>query len=267
MFLFILFILIWSALTTLASIFIHSSWYILLWVLCSFIATALLYIIAILILVLRYKLDKNHKSRWKYKALYRWLTFVMIICRVKIEVIGKENIPTTPFISVANHKSMLDVVAIFNAYHTMLSAVSKKSVYNVPFVKHIMKSCAVVSIDRDNDREGVKELLKGIKLVEDGFNYIIFPEGGIKTRETEEMVSVRPGAYKLATKAGASISPVSIIGSSKIANNAPFKKTKVKIIIHKPIFKEEYELLNTTEIGDKIFDIVNEGIRTGKSNV
>ena len=77
------------------------------------------------------------------------------------------------------------------------------------------------------------------------------------------MVEVKAGAYKLATKAEASISPVSIIGTSKFIHMNKFKANRVKIVIHKPIYKEEYENINTQELGEKVFEIVNAGVRNG----
>ena len=94
--------------------------------------------------------------------------------------------------------------------------------------------------------------------------YIIFPEGGIKTRETEEMIEIKPGAYKLAEWSESAISPVSIIGTSKNATRKKFRTLHVKVIIHKPITKDDYKDLNTTELGEKVFGIVNEGIKDAR---
>ena len=90
---------------------------------------------------------------------------------------------------------------------------------------------------------------------------VIFPEGGIKDRNNEEMVNLRAGAYRLVTKSEALLLPVSIIGSSKIRTKKFLKRTLVKVIIHKPFTKEEYENLNTTEIGNMVQNLLNEDLQ------
>ena len=98
-------------------------------------------------------------------------------------------------------------------------------------------------------------------MAKNGTSMIIFPEGGIKTRDVEEMVNLRAGAYKLATKSGAMILPCSIIGSSQIKSNRRIKRKDVTVIFYKPISKEEYQSMNTTEIGLRVEEIINSGIK------
>lgn len=256
-------ILIWAACTTCLSVFVLQSWWIALWVVVGFFTTVLLFCLFILALVPIFKLG-SYDSKWKHHIVYSIVSFILIVLRIKMEVVGKENIPQKPFVVFGNHKSMCDVMIGYKAYHTVMSAVSKKSVFKVPLLNQIMSSCGVCSIDRENDREGVKELLKAIKKVEKGFNYLIFPEGGIKTREVETMVDLKPGAYKLATKANATISPMSIIGSSKISSRRFLKKMRIKVIIHKPIYSDFYQDMNTTELGEYVGKIIDGGVINGK---
>lgn len=231
----------------------------------GFLISAILFAIFILIFIWTAPFSKQN-NRLKHKIIYPIVKFVHTILKIKIEVIGKENIPSSTFVVFGNHKSMLDVTILYQAYHTILSAIAKSDLVNVPFLSRLMKGLGVVPLDRNNDREGVKNLLEAIKRVKAGNNYLIFPEGGVKSRETEHMVALRAGAYKLATKPKAVISPVSIIGSSLLAKNCPKKGTKITVIIHKPITPEEYEWLSTNELGRRVANIVNTGIDLEKPN-
>lgn len=245
-----------------------NNWFYVLWVICG-ILTMLVMFVALLglnLLIFRFTKPTN---RLKQSILWHYVDFILIFLKVKIEVEGTENIPDDPVIIYGNHKSMLDPVMLFYVYRmyhkSTLSAVGKSTLNKVGFMHFLMNAMGAISINRENDREAAKEMINGIKKIrETKMGYIIFPEGGIKTRETEEMVEVKPGAYKLATKAGASISPVSIIGSSKFNHLNKFKANRCKIIIHKPILEEEYKNLNTQELGEKVFEIVNAGVRDGR---
>ncbi len=205
-------------------------------------------------------------NKAKHFIVHDAIVFLHHIFRIKIQVLGKENIPSDTHVVYGNHKSMLDITIVYQIYNEVITAVAKDSLMKVPLLRRLMKACAVIPINRENDREGVKNMLKAIQNVKDGLNYIIFPEGGVKSREVETMVALRPGAYKLATKPKATISPISIIGSSELSKKCPKHKTSVKVIIHKPISYEEYKDYQTNELGLRIGTIINQGVLTGKVN-
>lgn len=244
-----------------------NNWFYVLWVVCGLFTMIVMFILLLGLNLLIFRLTKP-QNRLKHWILWQYVDLIMIFFNIKIEIEGKENIPQDPVVVYANHKSMLDPVILYYVYRmcnkSIISAVGKSTLNKVGFMHRLMKYMGAISINRDNDREAMKEMIEGIKRIkETKMGYIIFPEGGIKTRDTEEMVEVKAGAYKLATKAGASISPVSIIGTSKFIHMNKFKANRVKIVIHKPIYKEEYENINTQELGEKVFEIVNAGVRNG----
>ena len=208
------------------------------------------------------------------KLEYPLVCFANRLAGIHLKVEGRENIPPAPFVIYANHKSMLDITIIYEALNRPISAIAKKELGNVPVLKTLIKDQYVQLVDRENDMAAVKSLIKAMKYVKDGLSYFIFPEGGIKTRETELMTELRPGAYKLAIKPGATILPVSIIGSSQLATRSFKKRTNIKVIFHKPITKEEYcekfinpevsKEVNTKELGQYVQDIINEGVENEK---
>lgn len=236
-----------------------SAWWWFLYAGLGIISTIIFFVIFIFILLFILKFIR-YDNKGKHAIAWQIVQFIRIIMNIKIEVSGRENIPDSTFVIYGNHKSMLDVVIVYEVYHKVLSAVAKKNLVKVPVLNGLMKSFEVVPLDRENEREGVKALLHAISLVKGGYNMLIFPEGGIKSREVETMVGFKAGAFKLATKANAIISPVSLIGTSKLAKNAPWRKTKVKVIIHKPITPAEYETENTFELGEKVREIIDNGV-------
>lgn len=266
MLLLFLILIVWAGSSALYILFcpIINNWFYALYIGLGFITSLVFFIIFTLIVLLFFRYQKpNNKA--KHEMLWQYVDFIMLFLNIRVEVSGKENIPTHPFVVYGNHKSMMDPVILYYVYHTVISAAGKKTLEKVGFLRRLMRYMGAISIDRENDREAMKAMIDGIKrMKETNMGYIIFPEGGIKTRETEEMVDVKPGAYKLASKGDASISPVSIIGTSKLATRKGHRSFKVKVIIHKPITPEEYKDLNTQELGEKVFEIVNEGVRNGR---
>lgn len=217
----------------------------------------------VLVLVLALPIVKVQKidNKFKYYYVRSILRFALKMIRVKCSYEGLENLPKdTPYVLFPNHKSYVDVLVLYVMANRPITFISKPENFKIPLVGLYMKYIGCIGLNRNDDREAAKAIIQGIKVVKAGEPIIIFPEGGIKSRIDEKMIDIKAGAYKLATKPMAPVVPVTLIGMTKIKDNAPFKKTKVKCIIHQPINYEEYKDLNTHELGQKVFDIVNSKI-------
>lgn len=237
-----------------------SLWFYFLWVPLSLLLSFLSYVIYV-ILIFQYMKRTDPKGKYRHHLLYQTCFMMLFFTNIKVKVIGKEFIPKTPFVCYSNHKSDIDPIVLYYALHRICSAVGKKSLFKYPVIKQCKPVFGVISIDRDNDREAAKSMIEGIRSVRAGMSYIIFPEGGIKTRDTEEMVNLRAGAYKLATKSGAPILPATIIGSSNTKKRRTIlKRVHIKVIFHEPILEEDYRDVNTTELGTKVMQLVHEDI-------
>ncbi len=258
----VLLIILSAGFSVLYSLIPLSPWFLFLWIPLGVLSGALtLFLFAMLYLWIGCKTKPTHK--FKHFILRNACFLAIHFFHIRLEVHGKENIIKGPFVVYSNHKSNMDPVMIYYALHSVCSAIGKKSLFVHPIMNLIARTYAAVPIDRENDREAAKSIIKAIKEVKEGLSMIIFPEGGIKSRETDEMVNLRAGAYKLAVKSNAPIIPISIINSSKIKTKKRRKKLIVKIIIHKPIYKEEYMNKNTTELGLYVEDIINSGVKNG----
>ena len=259
--LFIFLIIIFTALYTFLFTLIPLDYlFLILWIPLSIILS----IITIILLLLLYLCIASHtKPTNKFKHfILRNACFIAIKClNIKIIKEGFENVPKETFVVYANHKSNMDPLLIYYSLNSVCSAIGKKSLFQNPIMNMIAKTFAAVPIDRENDREAAKSIVTGIKLVKNGLSMIIFPEGGIKTRDTEEMVNLRAGAYKLAVKANAPVLPISICGSSMISKTRFFKRKTIKIICHRPISKDEYANMNTHEVGTRVEELINSDIR------
>ncbi len=236
-----------------------SPWFFFLWVPLAFIlAVLVLVIFAVLFVIIQSHTKPNHKVKhWIFR---RALYFSLILLRTPMKVHGKENLPKEMGYTVyGNHKSNMDVVYAYLATTGFPTALGKKSLFQNWFMQDLGEGFQALPIDRENDREAIKSILKAIKNIKEyKLNYIIFPEGGVKSRETEEMVNLRAGAYKVAVKSNAPIVPLCIIGSSKIKNKKWYQKQRVELYFLKPIMPEDYKDLNTTEIGHLVEKQINE---------
>lgn len=238
-----------------------SMWFYFLWVPLSIVLSFFTFVLfAAICFIVWMRTDPKGKIR--HIILHQVCHMILIFANIKVQVIGKEFIPNETFVCYSNHKSDLDPIALYYALHRICSAVGKKDLFKYPIIKQCKPVFGVISIDRENDRAAAKSIIEGIRSIKEGMSYIIFPEGGIKTRDTEDMVNLRAGAYKLVTKSGALLLPATIIGSSNTYKRKTLlKRVRITIIFHEPMSKEEYDKYTTTEIGQKVMELVHEDIQ------
>lgn len=238
---------------------LHFYWAIPIDILIALILDVLtIFLIILVMIVITKHLKPDNKFTHAYlRSLFRVACFFM---RVSYKYEGLENIPNGPFVLFPNHKSYADILILFMMVKRPISFISKPENFNIPLVGKYMENINCIGLNRDNDREAATAIIKGIKNIKAGYPMIIFPEGGIKSRADEHMFEAKAGAYKLAMKPQVPVVPVTLIGMTKIKNNFPWKKSKVKAIVHKPITYEEYQDLNTHELGERVREIVNSAL-------
>lgn len=248
---------LWGLSSFLLSLINSNPWLWFLWIFLGLIITILLFFGWLYGLALPY-VRYGKESKLKLWLVMRIVCFVNIMCGAILVVEGKENlVKENRVLLVSNHKSQLDVVLLYAAAHKLATAAGKSTLWKVKPLMPLIKAFDVLKIDRNNDRETAKSIIYGIKLLKADKPIIIFPEGGIKTREVEQMVSLKAGAYKLATKSEAIIQPAAIIGSSKLAKRKPWQWFKIIVRFLPAIYPADYAGLTTHEIGYKVIDMVN----------
>lgn len=253
--------LLWAAFSLLFSLISSNPWLWFLWVPLGLIATIILFALWLYLIVLPIIKKMNPNNKLKIFYTIHILKFVNFICGVRVIVEGRENLTNeTKVLYVANHKSNIDPCIMYEAMKVKgPTAASKSELWKISPLLPFLDAFKILKINRGSDREAAKSILDGIKYMKDGNGIILFPEGGIKTRDVEHMVSIKPGAYKLALKSEAVIQPMVIIGSSKISKRKfyhPFVKVIVRFL--PPLEYSDYKDLNTHEIAYKVLNMVNE---------
>ena len=252
--------LIWAGITYLFSLLSTNLWLLFLWVPLGLISTIGLFLFWIFFVICPIFKRLNPDSNLKAKYSCHIMKLIPLLCGVRLVVEGKENLtPNHKTLYVANHKSLIDPFLMYIATGRSLTAAAKSDLWKFKILLPLIDAFHVIKINRDNDREAVKSILEGIKYIKGGNGMIIFPEGGIKTREVDQMVAIKAGAYKLAVKADADIQPIAIIGNKNISKRKFYQRfTKVTLRFLPVIKPEDYKDLNTHEIAYKVLNMVNE---------
>ena len=214
------------------------------------------------------KLCRYAANPEKYEEMEMWNHIHYIMNRavkggnVDLKVTGLENLPEKDgFMLYGNHQGMFDVVAIAGTWNRPLAAVLKKELENVPLLKQIRLCTKSFCMDREDVRQSLEVIQNVTKEVQNGRNYLIFPEG-TRSRKGNEMLEFHSGSFKCATKAKCPVVPVAFINSFKVLDEKGCKPVNVQIHYLEPIQYEEYKNMNTNELANlvrgKIEAVVNE---------
>ena len=244
----VLFILILTGLYAfLLNLIPVSNWFLFLWIPLGLILGVTTFAV-IFLLMIKFCNKDNPKGAVRHLILKSATHLIQWFQNIHVKIEGLENIDKNEaYLIVANHKSQMDPVLMYNYMGIKLTAIGKSTLFTNKFMQAVAKTYGAISLNRDNDREAVKSLMEAMKRITDNhISVIVYPEGGIKSREFEEMKDLKAGAYKIALKTHAPVLPVTIVGSSKNHGMPKFKRKDIKIIVHKPITYEEYAEMSWT---------------------
>lgn len=190
-----------------------------------------------------------------------WANNVANEFNLTIEVVNPENIPEQDgCVYISNHQGYADIIALIVALDgKQLGFIAKDSLDKVPYLGKWIKLIRGLFIKRGNTREALKSMTEGIKLVKDGYNLAIFPEG---TRSRgPKMGKFKAGSFKLATKAKAPIVPVSISGSYKCFEEKGYAQPcTIKVMIHPPVETKDLSRQDIMEIEKEIPATIQNGV-------
>ena len=143
----------------------------------------------------------------------------------KATVIGAENIPVDrPVLFVGNHRSILDIVLAIKVIPVPVGFIAKMELEKIPLLRMQMRDINCLFLDRTDNRQGLKVILRAIELVKGGQSMFIFPEG-TRSKEEGKFLPFHAGSFKIATKAKAAIVPVTFAGTAAILDDH-FPKVK-----------------------------------------
>lgn len=203
------------------------------------------------------------KPREKDSKFFRWMVRLIVpaifaVARMRITTRGLEQIPKSGrFLLVCNHLHEADPAVLMHYFrNSQVAFVSKQENRNMFLVGKIMPMLLCPLINRENDREALKTILRCIELLkQDKVSIGIFPEGYIhKDRKFHQF---RPGVFKIAQKAKVPIVVCTIRDTQYVVKNfLAGKPSHVQLHLLKVIPAEYLEGKTTVEIAKEIHDMM-----------
>lgn len=196
------------------------------------------------------------------------LRIVLFLCGTKRTVLGRDNIPKgEAVLYISNHRSYFDIPVAYSSVPTLTSFMSKKEIAKIPFLSYWMRFLQCLFLDRDDIKQGLKTILKGIELVKDGYSVYISPEG--TRNQSKEMLPFKEGSFKIAEKTGCAIIPVAILNTEEaFENHIPWiRSAHVVIEYGKPIYPKDLSKEQQKFLGAHVQEIIREMLIKNESLV
>jgi len=171
-----------------------------------------------------------------FQAMIRaWAGSLNAVTGSRVRVEGLERIPREgPVCLVGNHQGNWDIVLVLALVPRTVGFIAKSQGLYIPLVNLWIAALDSVFIDRENVRKAMRSIDRGVGKIRAGKALMVFPEG---TRSRgPSMGAFRPGAFKLATRAGAPIVPVTVDGTYRLwEERKRIGRGELLFRVHEPI--------------------------------
>ena len=242
----------------------HLLWRVPLIAVGCFLALVLLFLLVVYISTLFVDMRKKQDKPSSYFRflLNQFSVVTLTFAGVHVHTSGLDKVPRgSRFMLVCNHRFFIDPLIFYDAMPWAdLAFIAKKEAFKIPIVSQVMHQVLCLPIDRDNDREALKTILKAIELLKQNKASIaVFPEGGTN-RTGEMLLPFRNGAFKIAQKAQVPIVVCALTNSGAIKKNMFRRRTDVYLDVIDVLQPDDFCAEKTPEIGEQTRKIMAAGI-------
>ena len=197
------------------------------------------------------------------KVANLYIQSALPVLRIRIKKNGMEKMPKDGrFLLVCNHSSLFDPIGLLACFRDyQLAFISKKENKSMFVIGPVMHKILCQLIDRENDREALKTILRCIQILkEDKASVGVFPEGGILS-EDGKLHRFRPGVFKIAQKANVPIVVCTLKNTlNVIPNMLKWKPSHVEMHVLEVIPPEEIKGVTTVDIANRCYQLMAEDL-------
>ncbi len=205
----------------------------------------------------------TEKPQEKDSKFYRFLInriaeAAIPILSVKMHIRGLEKTPKQGrFMLVCNHLNEMDPVVLLRYFKdSQLTFISKRENQSMFVVGKFMHKIQCQLMNRENDREALKTILKCIDIIkEDKASVAVFPEGYIKP--DHKLHHFRSGVFKIAQRTKVPIVVCTLQNTQYVFHNGlRLKPTEVHLHLVDVISPEQYQGMTTVELGNMVYEMM-----------
>ncbi len=189
------------------------------------------------------------------KMVLSYVHAILTVLPIKVRTQGLEKIPKDGrFLLVCNHLDNIDPAFLLHCFpKSQLAFVAKKETKNMFLVNKALPVLLCQMIDRENDKEALKTIIKCIGLLkEDKVSVAVFPEGRIN--KYRKLAHFRPGVFKIAQKAQVPIVVCTMQNTNHVIPRLlKLKGSAVDVHLLDVITPEQFAGKTTVEVAEQVY--------------
>ena len=202
----------------------------------------------------------NHFVHRVVQTTLRWAAkLFFILSGIHVNITGQENVIDKPCLYISNHTGIFDVGIAYVYVKPLFAFIGKNQAEKYPIIGQTMWAMNGLFLNRDDLKQGLQVILKAIDHIKNGIGVWICPEGTReKTGGPADLLPFHAGSFKIATKTGCPIVPVTIVGTRALfEDHKPFiSGGTVTVQIGKPIDPAELSEDERRHIADYFRDLM-----------
>ena len=201
-------------------------------------------------------------ATWRYRLTVGWPRLAVwgarVICGIRWQVKGWENLPDGPAVLLAKHQSAWETLFLPSHMPRQLCFIYKRELHRVPFFGWGLALLSMIPIDRSKGRDAFDQVVSvGKQRLDEGRWPMVFPEG---TRVAPgKMGRFKAGGAMLAVRTGAPAIPIALNSGECWRRNAFVKRPGLITVSIGPAI--ESKGLTGDELNAKVHDWIDREMR------
>lgn len=208
-------------------------------------------------------IQKESWHYYAYKLNHFWAKTFYKLVNFPIEVVYEQPLDKNQqYIFCPNHTSFLDI-PIMGFTPVYFVFVGKSSIGKVPLFGYMYRKLHI-TVDREKLRSRYDTFLKSVEAIEKGKSLVMFPEGGMRTKNAPTMVSFKDGPFRAAIEKQIPIIPVTIPYNWIILPDDPsflVNWRKSKLIYHVPVSTQGMTFADVNALKERVYHIIDQELK------
>jgi 1-acyl-sn-glycerol-3-phosphate acyltransferase len=208
-------------------------------------------------------LQHKDTKRYAHRLVRLWSRLFFAFGFLRFEVISEQKLdPKQVYVFCANHFSYLDIPAFVKILPNYFSFVGKSSIKKVPLFGYLYARLNIL-VDRSDRQSRSATLAKSIRALQANRSIIIFPEGGIISKNFPIMSApLKDGAFAMAIQQQVPILPVSFLNNFQLMDDDHFvlKPGVIRVRIHAPVDTSGLTQEDLPVLREKVHQIIQQPI-------
>ena len=177
--------------------------------------------------------------------------------------------PGSPYIFVANHVSMIDIMLMVSSIRNHpLVFIGKKELEKIPFFGYVYKKTMIL-VDRSSNESKKNVFVQTKKKLKEGISIVIFPEGTVPSLDVN-LGPFKHGAFSIAIDHKIPIVPMTFLDNKKrfpwsyggLLAGSKGSPGQLRVKIHDPIITENMTRKDVNTLCNKVRDLILSDLET-----